>query len=131
MGMLTRRCRLLLTIGFAVCGVAAAAAQYPWGEPRMSDESAGMEGNTPYDGRSVLVRVRYRDEFGRFQMGRGRAAGWSHDYPRGELHFTKILKEVSLLTPRMDGSNILSLDDPELFNFPVAYMSEPGAWVPS
>ena len=32
------------------------------------------------------------------------------------------------MNPRIDGSNILSLDDPELFNYPVAYMAEPGFW---
>jgi hypothetical protein len=28
----------------------------------------------------------------------------------------------------VDGSNVFALDDPELFNYPIAYMSEPGAW---
>jgi len=31
----------------------------------------------------------------------------------------------------VDGSNILGLDDPELMMHPIAYMSEPGFWVPS
>ena len=53
---------------------------------------------------------------------------WSHDYPDGEVHFSKILEELTLLRIRTDGSNILSLDDPELFNYPVAYMAEPGYW---
>ena len=53
---------------------------------------------------------------------------WSHDYPRGEVHFAKILKEITYVQPRLDGSNILSLDDPELFNYPIAYMAEPGFW---
>ena len=53
---------------------------------------------------------------------------WSHDYPDGEVHFSRILEEISLLRVRTDGSNISSLDDPELFNYPVAYMAEPGFW---
>ena len=56
---------------------------------------------------------------------------WSHDYPRGEMHFMKIIEEITQIRPRTDGSNILSLDDPELFNYPVAYMAEPGFWTPS
>ena len=44
------------------------------------------------------------------------------------MHFTKILKEITYVQPRLDGSNILSLDDPELFNYPIAYMAEPGFW---
>ena len=46
----------------------------------------------------------------------------------GEVHFSKILEELTLLNIRTDGSNILGLDDPELFNYPVAYMAEPGHW---
>ena len=53
---------------------------------------------------------------------------WSHDYPDGEVHFSKILEELTLMNIRTDGSNILGLDDPELFNYPVAYMAEPGHW---
>ena len=44
------------------------------------------------------------------------------------MHFTKILDELTLLHVRTNGSNILSLDDPELFNYPIAYMAEPGFW---
>jgi len=44
------------------------------------------------------------------------------------VHFTKIMEELSFLRVRTDGSNILALDDPELFNYPVAYMAEPGGW---
>ena len=35
---------------------------------------------------------------------------------------------MTFLHVRTDGSNILSLDDPELFNYPIAYMAEPGFW---
>ena len=28
----------------------------------------------------------------------------------------------------VDGSNVLDIGDPELFNYPIAYMSEPGFW---
>ena len=43
----------------------------------------------------------------------------------------KILKELTLSQPRIDGSNVLTLDDPELFDYPIAYMSEPGFWTMS
>ena len=88
-----------------------------------------MQGNTPYDGRFVFVRLRYDSGFGG-GFGR-RGAPWSHDYPDGEVHFTKILDELTFLHVRTDGSNILSLDDPELFNYPIAYMAEPGFWAVS
>jgi hypothetical protein len=61
-------------------------------------------------------------------MGGGWDLKWDHDYPRAENHFMKILDEVTGIRPRMEGSNILSFDDPEIFKFPVAYVSEPGFW---
>jgi hypothetical protein len=85
--------------------------------------------NVPYDGRFTFVRIRYAD--GNQGLGGfGREPPWSHDYPRAERHFTKLLDELTTARPNMVGSNILTLDDPELFKFPVAYMSEPGFWVP-
>jgi hypothetical protein len=111
----------------SVAGVATSAPQR-FGGGRQVDHGPPIEyqGNTPYDGRFVFVRVRYNGSFGR----RG-GPPWSHDYPRGEVHFAKILKEISYVNPRLDGSNILSLDDPELFNYPIAYMAEPGFWSPT
>jgi hypothetical protein len=108
----------------AVAGVASSTPQR-FGRGRQFDQGPPVEyqGNTPYDGRFVFVRLRY-DSGGYFR----RMPPWSHDYPRGEVHFTKILKEITLTNARTDGSNILSLDDPELFNYPVAYMCEPGYW---
>ena len=85
-------------------------------------QSAAMiEGNIPNDGRFTFVRLMYRG------FGRG-GSNWSHDYPRGERHFMKIINAVSLLGPHMDESNVLTLDDPELFKYPIAYMAEPGYW---
>lgn len=85
--------------------------------------AASIEGNIPYDGRFTFVRLRYQGFFGR----RGGSA-WSHDYPRGERHFMRIVNEVSLVRPHMDESNVMALDDPELMKFPIAYMAEPGYW---
>jgi hypothetical protein len=88
-----------------------------------------VQGNTPYDGRFVFVRLKYNAGFGRWgnHIGDG-GIPWSHDYPDGEVHFSKILEELTFLRIRTDGSNILAIDDPELFNYPVAYMAEPGYW---
>ena len=112
----------------AVAAVAASAPQR-FGGGRRFDQSQLMDvqGNTPYDGRFVFIRLRYSFGFGGFGR-RGGGPPWSHDYPRGEVHFTKILNEITYVRPRLDGSNILTLDDPELFNFPIAYMAEPGYW---
>jgi hypothetical protein len=113
----------------SVAGVARSEPQRFGG--RRFDQGPDMDyqGNTPYDGRFVFVRLRYTTGYGFGRRGGG--PPWSHDYPRGELHFEKILKEITYVNSRMDGSNVLALDDPELFKYPVAYMAEPGYWSPT
>ncbi|MEZ4455885.1 MAG: DUF4159 domain-containing protein [Gemmatimonadales bacterium] len=85
--------------------------------------------NVPYDGRFTFVRIKYTPSNGGF--GFRRDVKWDHDYNRAELHFTKILEDLTTIGPRMDASNILAFDDPELFKYPVAYVSEPGYWAPT
>ncbi len=89
-----------------------------------------FEPNVPYDGRLTWVRIKYimPDFSGGF---RSRDLPWAHDYPRGERHFTKIVSEISTARVRLGASNILTLDDPQLGRYPVAYMAEPGFWRPS
>jgi hypothetical protein len=94
--------------------------------------------NAPYDGRLHFVRIRYTPEerggfgFGRGRGGRGgREPMWAHDYPRGERNFMKILNETTYIHPLVDGSNILGFDDPRLFQYPIAYIVEVGAWSPT
>ncbi len=56
---------------------------------------------------------------------------WAHDYPRAERNFLSIMKETTFVPALTDGSNVLTLDDPELFKFPIAYIVEVGYWNPS
>jgi hypothetical protein len=117
---------IVSTLAGVVAAVAAASAQDFFGGRRRPVE---ISENQQYDGRLVFVRLRYNTSFGGF--GRrygGREPGWLHDYPTADVHMMKILRELTAADPRIDGSNILSLDDPELFNYPIAYLSEPGAW---
>jgi hypothetical protein len=76
--------------------------------------------SVPYDGRIVIVRLWY-PHYG----------GWSYDYPDMEQNFTIILKDITSLRMHPDSSNIFRMDDPDLLNFPIAYLSEPGYWYPS
>jgi hypothetical protein len=86
-------------------------------------------GNPRYDGRVTFARIKYS---GGYECGR-EGPGWSHDYPRTEAHFMRILKEITSMRPFIEngpiqGSAIVRLDDPVLFNYPIAYLSEPGGW---
>jgi hypothetical protein len=90
-------------------------------------------GNVPYDGRFTFARIKYRG-FDRFSGREG--PGWSHDYPHAESNLTRILRDITALKPFIEsgpmvGSVIVALDDPLLFKYPVAYMSEPGGWHPN
>jgi hypothetical protein len=80
-----------------------------------------------YDGRFTFVRLRWTSELGSYRRG-GFSSAWDHDYPRAERHLSLILQELTALDVRVDGSLVLTLDDPELFNYPIAFMWEPGFW---
>jgi hypothetical protein len=79
-----------------------------------------------YDGRFTFVRLRWKSDFG-FSR-RGFSAAWNHDYPRAEQNLSLIIDELTHVDIRTDGSRILTLDDPELFKYPIAFMWEPGFW---
>jgi uncharacterized protein DUF4159 len=86
-----------------------------------------IQPNAPYDGKFTFVRLRYGPDYGYASQ----RLMWSHDYPAGEQHFMKILNEVTYLNPHTEETDILPLDSPELFRYPVAYLCEPGAWTMS
>jgi Domain of unknown function (DUF4159) len=79
-----------------------------------------------YDGRFTFVRLRWSSSSG--VSRRGSSAAWNHDYPRADQHLSLILGELTGVDVRTDGTLLLTLDDPELFNHPIAFMWEPGFW---
>lgn len=88
--------------------------------------------NVAYDGRFTFVRLRFTpSRWGPGDYAWGLDLKWNHDYPRAESHFVKILQETTTIDVTLEGSNILGLDDPELFRYPVAYVCEPGFWTMS
>jgi hypothetical protein len=105
-----------------LAGMTAASAQ---------SDGWGMPGRT-YDGSMVtFVRLRWGADGGFGFGGRGNSNAWNHDYPRAEQNLMSILKELTLINANTDGSLILSLDDPQLFRYPIAMMWEPGFWTPT
>ena len=81
---------------------------------------AWVEANLPYDGRFAFARIRYAYH-----------TGWAYDYPTMERNLMAMAREITALEPHVAGSNVFTLDDPELLKYPVAYLSEPGYWMPS
>jgi hypothetical protein len=122
--------RMLLPVLVAVgllAGPAAAQRRNRGGGFFGRGDMPGYQYNVPYDGRYTFVRLRYDGYYKMQQEG----PGWAHDYPIAETNFIKILEEITIMRPFMEGSNILDVKDPDLFKYPIAYLSEPGGWEPS
>lgn len=80
-----------------------------------------IEPNLTYDAQFTFARIRYTVY---------RRSGWEFDYPAMERNLMSMVREVTSVAPHVDGSNIHALNDPELLKYPVAYLSEPGYWLP-
>jgi len=113
---------VIALLGAAAVGVAREATSVA------SPQSVSANGNIGYDGRLAFVRLRYASGFSGFGRRGSRELPWAHDYPTADIHMMKIINELTSTAPHVDGSNIFSLDDPELMNHPISYMSEPGFW---
>ena len=107
---------LMMTVAAALL-----AASAPTGAAAQRFRTA-IEPNLPYDGRFTFARIRYTEY---------RSSGWAFDYPEMERNLLTMVKEMTALDAHVAGSNIFRFDDAELLKFPVAYLSEPGYWVPS
>ena len=122
---------LAAVLAFAIAATSAVVfAQDFFGRRRR--QPMEVYGNVEYDAKLTFVRIRFDSGLGGY--GRRGSRGeppWAHDYPTADLHLMKILEELTIASPRTDGSNVLTLDDPELFNYPIAYLSEPGLWSPT
>ena len=82
--------------------------------------------NSKYDGRFTFVRLNYQTAPGGYWYGGWPA--WAHGYPLAEQNLMRIMNEISLLGARVDEINTVPLDDPELFQYPIAYIIEVGWW---
>jgi len=80
-------------------------------------------GNVPYDGRFIMTRISYFDY--------AYNDSWCFDWPAMERNFVLILREITQMHPRMDASQLFSFDNPELFKYPMVYLTEPGFWTPT
>jgi hypothetical protein len=118
----SRRAAIALALAAALSTIAAAQRARFWDEyavePRLH--------NVPYDGRFTFARIKYTTAPGGYWY-QGMPS-WSHGYPVSEGNLLRILNEVTLLRGRTDGFNVLALDDPELFKYPIAYIIEVGWW---
>jgi len=90
---------------------------------RTPDGEERKLGNPAYDGRFVFTRIRYGGPG--FGFGGG---SWSHDYPAADFYISDALDSLTRTRVRADRTNVLTLEDPAIFDNPILYISEPGYW---
>jgi hypothetical protein len=115
-----RRTVLVLAVAAFACATVV-SAQWRFGNWGLTD--------LPYDGGFTFVRLRWTDGTYGARVGRGGQDMWVHEFPRAEQNLMTMLDDFTLVDARTDGSLILTLDDPDLFKYPIALMQEPGFWV--
>ena len=126
--MSRRFCALMcgsLVVLVSVWSVARAAAD-GFGPPQVEYPTY------PYDHRFTFARIKFEPSewgFGRYAWGLD--LKWNHDYPQAEQNFSKVLTEITGIDANLEGGNLIELSDPRLFDYPWAYMCEPGFWTPT
>ena len=98
------------------------------GQGRDRRRGHGLPDNVEQTGEFVFTRIRYGSSGGGWGF---RSSWWSHDYPRADLHLPQILEHITTTPVHLGDNNVFDLDDPELFEHPIAYISEPGFWTMS
>jgi hypothetical protein len=120
--VLGRRWILSLVLCALCLAPVFAAAQF---QMRRPSRQAGE--TVPYDSHFVFTRIRYGSGLGGGFFGGGGAA-WAHDYPTADRNLGAILDYITNMRVRLDGTNVFDLDDPQIFENPIIYVSEPGFW---
>lgn len=86
----------------------------------------GVKQVAPYTGNLTFTRLFFGGG-GLSGFGFGGDA-WSHDYPAADRNIGAIIDYISHVRVNLQDTNIVSLDDPELFENPILYVWEPGYW---
>src|SRR3954462_54532 len=115
--------RLRYAIG-AACVALAANAVYAQCTTGTREPTTAVH-NAPYDGRFTFVRLAYETGPGGYYYYQ--LPAWAHGYPSAEQSLMKILDGLTgIVKPHMDRTNVIAIGDPELFNYPLSYMTEAG-----
>ena len=52
--------------------------------------------------------------------------GWSHNYPNSDINLNEYIERATLVDMEISSYRIIELGDPDVFDYPFAYVSEPG-----
>jgi hypothetical protein len=79
-----------------------------------------IQQNEPPPTEMVIARWRFTTN------GRIGHMGWSHNYPDAEIHLNQMISETTRMDVSPESYKIVDLNTPEVFQYPFAYISEPG-----
>jgi hypothetical protein len=103
---------VLVAMGLATALTYAQEYGYFRGRPVLQNEPSQTE----------LIVARWR--FG--TNGNIGHMGWSHNYPDSDRNLNQFLKRVTLIDVDVESYRIVELGSDEVFDYPFAYISEPG-----
>jgi len=120
--------RIIASLALLILAAAATAAgQRRW---NASPIEVPIDKAPAYDGRFVFARLKFNTGPGGYYF-RGLPA-WAHGYStsiqgrRAEDNLAKILNSVTDMKPHLDGTAVVDVSDPQLFEYPIVYAVEPG-----
>lgn len=116
--------RLLLTASLFVA--TSAQGRFGGGRQPQREAVAAPPTDLPYDGRFTFARLTYTCYLGCYYYRN--EPSWAHGYPEAEVNLLNIINTVTDIHPRRDGTKVVAMDDPQLFHYPVSYMTEAGYW---
>jgi hypothetical protein len=109
-----RRTRTIVITLLFIAGVSALShAQFDFFRMRVPQ-------NNPPPTELVIARWRFSTN------GNINHMGWSHNYPNAEMHLNQLVSETTLVNVAPESYRIVDLGSPEVFQYPFAYVSEPG-----
>jgi hypothetical protein len=88
--------------------------------------SRSVADTVDYDSNFAFTRIRYSSA-GRGFGGFG-GAWWAHDYPAADRNLSAVVDYITNMRVRLDGTNVLDMSDPRVYENPIIYISEPGFW---
>jgi hypothetical protein len=113
-----RRSILITAVGALLTATLTQTASAQWGRRAAA-----------YNGQFTFVRLRWTNgTFAAPPRGSG-VNFWMHEFPAAERNLMAMIDDLTLIDSNRDSSLNLSLDDPQLFKYPIAMMWEPGFWV--
>ncbi len=117
---------------FALALTATCSLAFGYGQRRWYGDQVEVpiDAPPPFDGRFTFARLKFKTGPGGYYF-RGLPA-WAHGYygggegRRAETNLAKILNSVTNMNPHTDGTRVVDVSDPDLFEYPIVYATEPG-----